>query len=367
MGRSVINGFPGVRRIFSVLLLGVFSLAVFPASDGKNRMVLIIESNIRVPGGTGNSFFQQAKGHVRLVPRPGGGIIGRGEMLVIYTPHSFGPAAQISAMDGVGGFYVQGEMQGGQLRFWIKPGTIHLEGTITTTSPMGTESRPYTNTFDPSVFAMGRPNSSTGVRIDFTDGATKTVDHYGTGKTIFTLHRVETWQVKVKGVEIDQNRPGIRHRGPEGDLALDLRFEWEVTGVFYLIGQGSERRYLSGFVSYARVKPVIQFDHWDLYDCKVVHCADPPRQGQLLGRDIHGKAAAGRVRLFWPEWWHATACVGCRAKKSYLKEKYHRQRFQMKEFLRVISSRELPLVDGKVIQDSLRDWLLYTLTLQKQN
>jgi len=352
----------GFFSLMAILLWGPVLLAAQP---GGNRMVLIVESNIRIPGGTGDSCFQQAKGHVLLVPRSGGKFYGSGDMLLIYTPRSFGPSARINAVVGFGHFDVRGEMRGGQLRFWIQPGTIELEGEIVTTTPMGTERQPYISTFDPSAFAMGRPDSNTGVRIDFRDGATKTVDHYGTGKTIFTLHQVETWQVKVKGVEIDQNRPGIPHRGPEKELGVAVRFEWELSGIFYLTGQGDKRRFLSGWVSAARVKPVIQFDHWDLYDCKVADCPDQSPMDQMVGVDIAGKAAGGRVRLFWPNGWNAAACVQCRAKKSYLRKKYYSQRFGKPEFLDALSRRELPLVDGRVIQESVRDWLLYTITLRK--
>jgi len=357
------------ERVFQVfwvwLIVGLF-LGAWSLAEGQNKdqIVLIVESSIKIAGGTGPSYEQKAEGEVFLKARPNGKFSGIGIMTVSYSPQVFGPNSKISEVKGQGDFVLKGERKGKNLRFWIEPGSILLKGTLITSSPLGTEKKPYENTFDPSCFAIGKPESNTGVLIELRDGALTEVKHQGQGKTTFSLHGVETWRIGITGEEIDNIRPHIENSRLDQDLPVSVKFKWNLVGEFTVIGKSGNRRYLEGTIFSAKVVPVLQFEHWDLYRCDFTISQNKKDPEDLIGKSIGGKVTGNSVRLQW-DYFDYTECVLCTPAKSYLKKGMYRQDFVSREFMNALSKEELPLVDGKVINRRIRDWLRFSITLKK--
>ena len=338
-----------------------------PAASGQSndQLLLVIESEIEVPGAAGGEYFQKAEGEAFLHAGSGGRFSGMGQMSVSYSPQVYSQYSRISEVKGEGTFTVRGVKKGKNLRFWIEPGSIPLKGTITTTTPLGTEKAPYETTFDPSCFAVGKLETNSGVVIELRDGANREINHQNTGKTEFFLYGVEFWRVSVAGEETDDLHPSIKNPRLDRKLPIAVTFKWNLAAEFTVAGKGGNRRYLDGNVFSVNVVPVFEFEYWNLYTCRMLdYCSGRDEPEVLLGKPISGKVAGGSVHLKWPEFF-PLECVLCTPAKSYLGKVPYRERFGTKEFLYTVSKKALPLVSGNVVRGGIKDWMRFTVTLKR--
>lgn len=359
------------QTVVVLAVIGVFLLsAAAAAGQTKDRLVLIVESKIRLnpetPGQAG--WETEAKGEAYLQAQSNGRFSGIGDMSVTYrflvSPN---PYFKYSTMKGQGTFVVKGVKEGKNLRFWFEQGNIPVKGTLTVSMPHISKTEPYETTFDPHNLAPGDPLPGNGVMIELRDGAAAAIDVPGAGKTTFSLYGVEIWRVSVVGEETDSLRPNIQNpklTNESKELSVAVQFRWNLTGEFTVTGRSGSRRYLNGHIFSATVNPVLQFEHWDLYNCESIECVDERNPDDLEGKPIDGTVTGNSVRLRWPEFF-SVECIRCIPIKTYLGRAAYRQEFSAKEFMDVISREELPLVDGNVVKGGILDWMRYTIILRK--
>ncbi|MBD3412850.1 MAG: hypothetical protein GF421_00265 [Candidatus Aminicenantes bacterium] len=356
-----------VRFLLAGLLLHALAgVELFPVSGQKNdQLVLMIESKIKLPSTGGGDYFQKAKAEAYLQADSDGEFSGTGEMSVSYSPQVYSQYSKISEVKGQGTFIVKGVKKGKNLRFWIEHGHIPLKGTITTSTPIGTEKKLYENTFDPASLAIGKLETQSGVVIELRDGASTEIIHQNRGKTFFTLYGVEFWRVNVVGQETDVLHPPIENPRLDRKLPIAMTFKWDLVGELTIAGKGGNRRYLNGNVFSAKVVPVFEFEHWDLYKCEMLdYCSGRKDPDVLLGESIPGNVTGGSVHLTWPGFF-PVECVLCTPAKSYLGKVPYREKFGTIEFLSAVSKKALPLINGKVVRGGIQDWMRFTVTLTK--
>ncbi|MBN2198984.1 MAG: hypothetical protein JW747_03960 [Candidatus Aminicenantes bacterium] len=280
-------------------------------------------------------------------------------------------------------FKVTAAVKAGKLEFWFESKPIELKGTISfqAPAPVGTITEPYTLDFNSATVAPGPPAVTA---IEMKDGAVKTVDYSKfptvspivSGAMVFTLNEVEEWRVLVTGREIDMLQPPITNKAlkpPNTELPVMAGFEWNLAGVFYIVGAKSSPSYYEGSVFSASYQATIYFDFQDLYRCfflpggkhaEEMSATNERRLTELDGRSITGQVKSGGVKLSWPEYFPEES-VRCKPIKTFLGKAFYTRTFGTKEFLYKISGETLPLKDGAVVSGGVKDWMSYKIVLHK--
>lgn len=385
------RGFLRGRRWGAAALMAVLGTAVAlpQPARGVERMVLKYEGGL---GGLQVGPYGQAsiiirvRGEAWLLAEGRNRWQGIGTMTV-RTDAQASPSrgVKISPAEAPeASFKVTAAVKAGKLEFWFESKPIELKGTISiqAPAPVGTITEPYTLDFNPATVAPGPPAVTS---IEMRDGAIKTVDYskfptvspVTSGAMVFTLNEVEEWRVLVTGREIDTLQPPITNKAlkpPNTELPVMAGFEWNLAGVFYIVGAKSSPSYYEGSVFAASYQATIYFDHQDLYRCfflpggkqaEEMSAIGERRLTELEGRPIAGQVKSGGVKLSWPEYFPVER-VRCKPIKTYLGKAFYTRTFGAKEFLYKISGETLPLKDGAVVSGGVNDWMSYKIVLHRQ-
>lgn len=385
------RGFLHGRRWGAAALMAVLgtALALPQPARGVERMILKYE------GGLGGlqlgpygkaSVVTRVKGEAWLLAEGGNRWQGIGKMTVRTDAQvSPSPGVKISPAEAPeANFKVTAAVKAGKLEFWFESKPIELKGTISVLAPApaGTITEPYTLDFNPASVAPGPPAVTA---IEMKDGAVKTVDYSKfptvspvmSGAMVFTLNEVEEWRVLVTGKEIDMLQPPITNKAlkpPNTKLSVMVGFEWNLAGVFYIVGGKSSPSYYEGSVFSASYQASIYFDFQDLYRCfflpggkqaEEMSAIGERRLTELDGRPIAGQVKSGSVKLTWPEYF-PEECVRCKPIKTFLGKAFYTKTFGTKEFLYKISGEALPLKDGTAVNGGIPDWMSYKIVLHRQ-
>jgi hypothetical protein len=280
----------------------------------------------------------------------------------------------ISQLKGYGPLEVVGKKEGKFLRFYFKRGSIPCKGEIVVNypPPMGTQKESYEDQFNPQVIA---PGEDPGAKIEWRNSAGAELSYgpesYGGGvqnaswKSEFVLHNVEQWKIVVKGEETDNMQPPIKNKKlkTQGkELPVAAKYEWDLTGEFYILGVEGAREYYEGRVLSSVITSGIVFDFDDLYRWNEI----PDTETWDTEGTIGGKVSGNIVQLQWPKFLPKSS-YSFVPRLSYLGQERPRRNFKSGEFMGYLSSEKLPLVDGQIVINEVFDWLKYRITLKKIN
>ena len=342
--------------------------------QGNKRLLLTFRSKLALqqtsPYGN-TSLTITSEGYAYLLPAANKTFSGSGSLsaTLVFTYPLTG-AAHITPLKGEGSFQVEGKLKGKNLLFWFKPGQIPCKGTMTINAPapLGTTTQAYVDNFDPRMLAPGEPG---GWEIELKEKTSKTVsyDKYApiSGQTTFTLANAELWRIGVEGVETDGLKPPIKNqrlKGAQKELPISVTFKWTLAGEFVTLGKGAGQEYYDGNVMWATLTRTLNFKAEDLYRCTKFPCKEDRDINEIVGVTLEGKISGGKIKLTWPEF-HPVECILCEPRKSYLGKIPYRQKFGTIEFTSRISSEEIPLQDGSIINGSVMDWMKYRIRLEK--
>ncbi len=363
-----------MKKILALLLVLFLVTPLAAFAQGGRKLILRFraEGTMQALGIYGPAGVTvKAEGQAFLDPEAQGKFTGKGDISVTMDFHyPKSGVVSISQLRGEGTLDVVGQAEGQFLRFYFKHGSIPCKGEIVVNypAPMGTQKEPYEDQFDPNVVA---PGEQPGVKIELRDGAGEEIsfgpESYAGGKQIaswtseFALHNVEQWNVVVKGEETDSTQPPIKNpklKTKNKELPVAVKFEWELTGRFYIIGDA--RQYYDGEVGHSVVTSGFVFEHDDLYRwSEIAGTDDLPTESQ-----INGKVSGNTVQLKWPKY-TPHSVIAMAPKLSYLEPDRQRRSFKSGEFINYISREKLPLVDGQVTTGGASDWLKYKITLTR--
>jgi hypothetical protein len=176
---------------------------------------------------------------------------------------------------------------------------------------------------------------------------------------------VEQWKIVVKGEETDNMQPPIKNKKlkTQGkELPVAAKYEWDLTGEFYILGVEGAREYYEGRVLSSVITSGIVFDFDDLYRWNEI----PDTETWDTEGTIGGKVSGNIVQLQWPKFLPKSS-YSFVPRLSYLGQERPRRNFKSGEFMGYLSSEKLPLVDGQIVINEVFDWLKYRITLKKIN
>jgi hypothetical protein len=361
--------------LFLVILL-LFPLALLAQSGQKMILRFIAEGTMQAMGIYGPAGVTiKAEGYAYLAPGTQGKFTGKGDISVTmdfnYQKTGY---VSISQLKGYGQVEVVGKKEGKFLRFYFKPGSIPCKGEIIVNypPPMGTQKEPYEDQFNPQVIA---PEGNPEAKIEWRNSAGAELSYgpesYAGGaqnaswKSEFTIHNLEHWKIDVKGEETDSLQPPIKNpklKTQSKELPVAGKFEWELTGEFYIIGVEGARQYHEGHIVSSVISSGVVFDFNDLYRPQELPGPENwDTEGTIGGKMI---GMGNTVQLQWPKF-IAKSSFSFVPQLSYLGQERPRREFKSGDFMGYLSSEKLPLLDGLSSTMEVSDWLKYRITLKK--